>query len=246
MIHFEKTYQHLNLNTFLDPQSIYFVEISEEETPHRLGFDIADYYSEEILEKVTGKVLPLGRLNAGVLAADLPDNLPLFYHEFVHLDLLVSHLDDAGKVTESYFLDYNGERHEFEDQDEEEGFEEGVEEIQSMLEEYEGQFLNIMKETPAEAAKDWTNEDSEEYGDWCHQNAVAYGKTLESFDVPDVWGPLPWQMQANFRIPVLESTGEQLKFLGQFNSGLFDLADFEFYVFFAPKEKIIVQVIQMT
>lgn len=249
MIELRDTYEHLYLNSCLDTNSVYYVELGETPTKHLLNFDIKEYCQAEVIDSLKSYIAPLAFLDLNELNPDFQDKFPLFYHENTMMDWVVSQLDDNGKVSDCYLLDYEGKRFDFKDfgeDEEEEFFEEGAEEIQNSLEDLSNHYLNIWQEKPLEPLGKIDHSEGEKYEEWAHQNSVSYMNRDEDSEYPNHYGPLPWKMQSNFTIPLDPETKEDLVFLGQINSGLFGLCDFTYFLFYNARKNVVAQMMQMT
>jgi len=241
---FKSVYDEFYSNSFLDENFLYFSSITDEQTPNKIVTDLSSVCSKQVFNNVKGAVLPLFQIDLKEIDGSLEGIIPIFYHEMVSIDWLVSKVDKEGVVQDLY-LSHNDKDIRIESLEKDEYQEDLIsgdyseEEIQEVISDFEGKFLKIHKLKPEKALDGITNSDA--YHDCIHENTVIF-REKNMIDDATYWGPLPVFIQSSYSIP-LEN---DVKFIGEFYAYDFDLCGFIFYLFYDSKTRTVAQLMQMS
>lgn len=250
MIKIRSTYDEQYLKTSMNKEKIYFSEITDEPTKHKVVSDIASVCHPDILPSLKGKIIPIFSIDLKEINPLYDAKIPILYNENARFEWIVSELNEEGKITDCYHLGYEKDKVRFDTLtfEDEIFFEDGEEDELMNIAEC-GNYLKIWHETPIEAIVDLkkTDDSLRRISDWQHDTWVSLSKNRgDEANEFEYWGPYINQVQANFDIPYDEETKEDFIFIGQISAGSLDLCSFYYFIFYNPNKNIVAQYMQMT
>ena len=254
MIKIENYYDKLIEKPLIEENSIYYYRLIKEETCHKVISDLSAIISNDLFEKAKYFVTPLFQLDLGNLNSKYNQIIPILYHELVMMDWLVFKLNEADKISDLLFIDYEGNRFQTdeiaEDEDELEEHKEVMKEIEETKQGNESNYIQLVKGADFPSNINFRGLESEEYSNFITEKAKEYAQEQKektgNFAMPNHFGPFNSLIQYNFSCPKSENGADDFLFVGQVSTSKFHLADLVFYIFYNPKEKIVAQRLQMT
>lgn len=219
-----------------------FYYYSKEPSPHPLIPDPESIFID--YDAVKEILFPVLMLDLAALNPSFGEKIPVLYHEST--DYLVFQLDENGKVIHPYFMDYEGERYELDDEENVEPFEDGWEEVSDAVKSSRGKYLQIIPTLDLPKNSDFA--DASGFSEQVHllwQEAVKKFKPKGAKDL-DYFGPVPSLVQFSPEYPAWNGKEDAFYFVGQVNMYDLGLAGVSYFIFYHPESRTVAQLAQMT
>lgn len=244
MIVLQESGENLHTNSIFDQAAFQIADVGSEPSPHVCYPNLGDVFAIGI-DGLDQKLVPLLLLDLGALSAHVSVKVPVLYNECVQHDWIVSRLDASGRVVEINYVNSQGETSQIVDTDPDEAFPDGVESVKDEIDSSGPRFLRVASiPTP----KDLTALTADDYSHLGWEQVCAFEDTPqgEGFSDSFAMGPFPGMVQSYWSAPLSAKTGKPLLFVGQVHTDRFELADFKYFLFYDPDERIVAQLMQMS
>lgn len=217
-----------------------YAQFRASKSPHIIAPSFDAIASSKVSESLRKALVPLISLDLSALNDGLTQKIPIFYYEKTNISWLVSRLDDENKVQEIVFYDTQGNFIELE-----ELMEAYAEEpLDSFYEDYKEKQLHIIKHEPIPNPRQIiSQEDYKKYQEvWWSQLKEEVSGEIFSRHI----GPYPLPVQWKLEYPIMEDTEETFYFVASVRAADFDLLDVDYYIYYHPEERMVVQYMQRT